>query len=105
RDTGALRHRDAIPETTMREQVVVLALVPRSIREQAVPQVIGQAGIAMHGSLGARVVAEQARRGEKRGVVPDLAIRRAFVVFRDQRPTRLDDAITNGLDETRIARR
>ena len=105
RNAGLFRHGDAVPEAAVGEKMVILTLIPRSIDEQPVSQMVFQAGRSMYRPLGCVIVTEETSRGEQRGVVPNLAIRCALVVVGDQRPARLDDAVAHGFDETRIARR
>src|ERR1041385_3971542 len=92
-DPCALGDRYAIPKPAMREQVVVLTLVPGPISQQPLGEMHRQARLAPHRLVDVIRSIEQRRGSDQRGVVPDLPIGHPLIKRPDQLPTRLEHAI------------
>ena len=103
RTPAASASRHAVPEPAVREQVVVLALVPGAVDRAGRSSGAHTRPDGPSNAPAARARAEQARRREQRGVVPHLAIRQAFVVAGDQLRARRDHPLANRRAERRRA--
>src|SRR5437868_9738095 len=79
----------------MREQMIVLTLVPRAVSEEPVLEMEHDAAPAEQGALHNLIATEQAICRDQRGSVPHLPIRSAFVVLRNDRRTGLDEPIAD----------
>src|SRR5262249_39791280 len=102
--TGLLRQRHAVPQASMRKEVIVLTLVPCAVRKQAGLEQRYDSRRAEDRALPAGIVSEDGSRGEQRHVVPHLSVRSVLVELRDDRPARLDDTVAEAAGEHGIKR-
>ena len=92
---GGDRDAFAVPEPAMCEQVIVLALVPRAVGEHRRGQVSVQSAGAINRAVQQVVITGEATGSHQRGIVPHLPIGHPFVERRNERDTRLNDAIAH----------
>jgi hypothetical protein len=95
RETEVLGERDTVPEASVREEVIVLALVPRPVGKQRAREMRLETASSVNEPLGVLRAAEGRARRNQGGVVPRLAVRESLVVRHDQRRAGLDDPIAD----------
>jgi hypothetical protein len=104
RDPEALGDRHTVPEAAMREEVVVLPLVPRAVGEQGAREMRHESSAAGRQLIDGVPPAEHDLRRHERGVVPGLAVRDPLVVDGDQGGARLDEAIAHDVADRLVSR-
>ena len=84
---------EPIPESAVRELVIVLPLVPGAVVEQPVLQVGEQAGRTEDDRLHGVIVPEHQVAGQQRRVVPHLTVRTSLVELGDQGDAGFDELL------------
>jgi hypothetical protein len=89
----------------MREEMIVLSLVPRAVGEQSLREQRLESRRPIQCTFHQRAVGEQRTGGEHGRIVPHLTVGQPFVVRGDQLYARLDDAVAHALTTCARARR
>ena len=74
RHTRRAQQLHTVPQSAMREQVIILALVPGAVVQQSVREQIEQAVLARESRMKGFVVAQYSRGGQNGNLVPHLPI-------------------------------
>ena len=87
---------DAVPQTAVREEMVVLPLVPRAVVVEPVPDVPAQPTVTIQPPAHLALASQQAPGGREGDFVPHLSVRSALVISLNERRAGGEDAFAQG---------